>query len=82
VWPIGRTIAGFSVRAEAKVSDSSCLALKLSKNTAGRASVNTDASRLSNSSALWPLVNADGLLPLAIIQIALTSSPLPVPAPL
>ena len=68
--------------AEASVLDLSSLALKLSRNTAGRASISAAVNRLSNSFASWPLVKADGLTPLATMQTALSRSPFPLPAPL
>jgi hypothetical protein len=66
VFPMTRTIAGFSVGADANMSDESSLALKLSRNTAGRASTRADVRRLSSSASSCLLVNADGLAPLLV----------------
>ena len=82
VCPIGRTIARFSVKTEARMSELRSLLLKLSRKTAGCASMSAAVKRLSNSSASWPLVKADGLTPLAMMQMAFTTKPLPVLAPL
>ena len=82
VWPIGRTIAGLSVRTLARISLVSSLPLKLSSSVEGCASTRAAVNRLSNSSGSCPLVKADGLIPLAVTQIAFCNSPLPLPAPL